>query len=144
MKMGVICRMTKEQNDYNRRRYAQNPDARQKILYTQRRNRARIYKQRNERRYDKKKVIDEIRSKTYCYDCGKQPIEWHNEDHTIYPERRISHMLSKNRPLTIILDEISQCIPLCRKCHIHRDGRLHNLKQFSMLVNVEESPTQTP
>ena len=123
--------MTTQQNEYNRCRYANNPEVRRKVREAQYRNRPQLYKQRNDRRRAKKAIIDKIREETVCANCGKQPIEWHHEEHTIYPNRRISRMLSKNKTLESILAEINVCVPLCRKCHIRMDGRLRNLRNFS-------------
>ena len=70
-----------------------------------------------------------IRNKTYCEICGKQPVEWHNPEHELYENRRISHLVSLGFPIQIIDKEIENSQALCRSCHIKADGRMVELQK---------------
>jgi hypothetical protein len=64
-----------------------------------------------------------VRATTVCAVCGAQPIDWHHEDHTREPHRRVSRLVgaaSRER----IDAEIARCTPLCRRHHMEADGRL--------------------
>jgi len=70
---------------------------------------------------------DAVRSNTYCKLCGRQPIDWHNPEHLKHPYRRVGKMAGGGRTISAIAKEISNCIPLCRSCHMKEDGRLDTL-----------------
>jgi len=66
--------------------------------------------------------INEIKSKP-CMDCGiKYP--WWVMDFDHRPKTKkidsIKNMVSRNRPLKIILKEIKKCDIVCSNCHRHR------------------------
>jgi hypothetical protein len=71
--------------------------------------------------------VDGVNARTFCAHCGKQPIEWHNPEHVeLNRERfRIGDMIRGHRTLEAIQTEMDRCTPLCRRCHMAEDGRLH-------------------
>lgn len=70
--------------------------------------------------------ISEINARTFCDNCGAQPVEWHNPDHVALGRRhyRIGDMASRCRTIAAITAEMARCTPLCRRCHMAADGRL--------------------
>lgn len=72
-------------------------------------------------------AVRQIRAKTHCAVCGRQPIDWHSKDHDADHRRRIALMVGNGRSMASILLEISRCRPLCRRCHMLEDGRLAKL-----------------
>lgn len=71
--------------------------------------------------------VAEIRAKTFCIHCGRQPVEWHNEEHEYNSNRRIAHLVALGFPISVIDEEISECEPVCRSCHMKFDGRTDSL-----------------
>lgn len=71
--------------------------------------------------------VAELRAKTRCVQCGNKPIEWHSDEHIAKPSRRVSTMAGKGYSPAKIFNEISRCEALCRRCHVHGDGRLRHL-----------------
>lgn len=67
------------------------------------------------------------RAVTVCARCGRQPIEWHSDRHLVRPSRRISTMAGKGYSPEKIAEEMALCEPVCRRCHVHGDGRLAHL-----------------
>jgi hypothetical protein len=65
-----------------------------------------------------------VRALTVCARCGKQPIEFHNDEHKDDSNRRVAHLAALGFPLDRIKREIRECEPLCRRCHMLGDGRL--------------------
>jgi len=74
-----------------------------------------------------------IRAVTQCAQCGKQPIEWHSEDHLTNTNRRVAHLVALGFPISVIDAEIAVCTALCRSCHMAEDGRLIGLTAFRPL-----------
>lgn len=72
------------------------------------------------------RYVAEIRAKTFC-PCGRQPVEWHHEDHLKNPNKRIAHLVALGFPISVIQEEIDRCEALCRRCHMQLDGRLDAL-----------------
>lgn len=70
-----------------------------------------------------------INQKTFCSNCGKQPIEWHRDGHEEKPNSRISSLRSQGASISRIQKELDFCTPLCRSCHMKVDGRLTKLKR---------------
>ena len=75
-----------------------------------------------------KQYVDNIRANTFCNRCGKQPIEWHNNDHIYFTNLRIAHLVALGFSIERIQQEIDRCEALCRSCHMKIDGRLKNLR----------------
>lgn len=71
--------------------------------------------------------VREVRDRTVCARCGRQPIEWHNDEHLARPSQRISTMAGNGYSPERIAAEIARCEPVCRRCHVHGDGRLRFL-----------------
>jgi hypothetical protein len=67
--------------------------------------------------------VAEIRAKTICAVCGRQPVEWHSDRHLERPYLRISTMAGRGYTPEKIAAEMVQCEPLCRRCHVNLDGR---------------------
>jgi hypothetical protein len=68
-------------------------------------------------------AIKELRARTVCARCGRQPIDWHAEHHVGRSGQRISNMVGAGYKLGAVLAEIARCEPLCRSCHMREDGR---------------------
>jgi ribosomal protein L37AE/L43A len=83
--------------------------------------RARI--QRRNRDY-----IARRRAESCCSNCGRQPVDFHNEAHAGDHKRRIGAMTGHTVSLATIEAEIQRSTPLCRRCHMRLDGRIHNLR----------------
>lgn len=75
------------------------------------------------RRDRAKAHVERIRAMTVCERCGAQPVEWHNDDHSRHPGRRIGRLVSNGMPLEVIDAEIAVCEAVCRPCHFEADGR---------------------
>jgi hypothetical protein len=84
---------------------------------------------RKARREKLRLAIDAIREKTVCEICGNQPIDFHRKEHEAHPAWRICNLLRRAAPFLTILEEIARCQPLCRRCHLTVDGRIHNIEQ---------------
>jgi hypothetical protein len=76
-----------------------------------------------------KAYVKAQRSMTLCDDCGRQPVEYHRKEHEQYPARRIHFRVAQGHSIHAIAAEISRCVPLCRRCHMKRDGRSEWLKR---------------
>jgi hypothetical protein len=76
------------------------------------------------RRQVAREFVAAVRATTVCKKCGKQPIEWHREEHVATPSRRINQMAGWGAPIDSIKAEILRCEALCRRCHMEEDGRL--------------------
>jgi len=70
-----------------------------------------------------------IRNKTHCVYCGRQPIEWHSDDHIVNYNQRVSGLAARGHPISRIRKEIKKCKALCRLCHMKEDGRLAKLRK---------------
>lgn len=81
-----------------------------------------------ERRQRAQQFIRNVNSGTVCAQCGKQPIEWHNEAHKIKPYFRVSTLGIAGRSIERIQQEMDASIPLCRSCHMNEDGRNAELR----------------
>jgi hypothetical protein len=70
--------------------------------------------------------IAEVNARTVCAHCGAQPVEWHNPEHVELNRQsfRIGKMVARCRSIQSIQEELTRCIPLCRRCHMKEDGRL--------------------
>ncbi len=73
--------------------------------------------------------VAEVNAQTFCAHCGAQPIEWHNPEHVELNRRqfRIGSMAHRHYSIKAIEAEMRRCTPLCRRCHMAEDGRLHRL-----------------
>lgn len=83
-----------------------------------------------------KAFVASVNARTLCEDCGAQPIEWHNPEHEENHNRRIGPMMSRGESIDAIRAEMEASTPLCRRCHMRRDGRLSAL--------AETTPPQQP
>lgn len=80
---------------------------------------------RRRRREENRPIIAALRASTPCANCGAVgSVDYHSEDHHERPHRRIGDMVSGGYTLASIKAEIARCTPLCRRCHMLRDGRL--------------------
>lgn len=73
-----------------------------------------------------------VMAETECAKCGKQPpiedwpIEWHH--HTRTPRHAsVAALVKLGASIARILEEMDRCSPLCRRCHMHEDGRAAQL-----------------
>lgn len=70
------------------------------------------YKQR-------KSQIDEIKTQYRCQKCGEDRsyvLDFHHVG-PIQKEKTVARMISNNRPMEKIEEEINKCIVLCANCH---------------------------
>ena len=72
--------------------------------------------------------VNEVNARTVCAECGDQPVEWHNDDHPEYPNKRVSSLRTQGASIQRIQAEMDRCTPLCRLCHMKADGRLDALR----------------
>ena len=88
-----------------------------------------------DRTFEKRKIateyVNRINRIAVCRECGAQPVEWHNPDHINKPNNRISSLRSQGASILRIMQEFSECIPLCRRHHMIEDGRLAKLMESS-------------
>lgn len=70
-----------------------------------------------------RRFVSEVRALTVCERCGRQPVEWHHDEHVAYPHRRVGRLVSLGASITRIQREIAMCTALCRSCHMDLDGR---------------------
>jgi hypothetical protein len=75
-----------------------------------------------------REFINKVKEKTVCSKCGKQPVEFHNEEHEQDSNRRVAHLVALGFPISRIQAEIDICQALCRSCHMKEDGRLKELQ----------------
>jgi hypothetical protein len=73
--------------------------------------------------------VKEVRAKTYCAVCGSQPFDWHSDRHLGKKHLRVGHKASNGASNEVLQREIDQCIPLCRSCHMKKDGRTAELRR---------------
>lgn len=71
-----------------------------------------------------KAYVDAVRARTFCAECGAQPIDWHNDEHVADGKRRIGNMVT-GYSIAAIQAEIDRCTPLCRRCHAALDRRMY-------------------
>lgn len=72
----------------------------------------------SERRLEAKKIINKIKSKTPCFDCGKKfPPVAMDFDHCKGKNKGISSMVSQGYKIDLILEEIKLCQIVCACCH---------------------------
>lgn len=90
---------------------------------------------------DNRERIAEVNARTFCSNCGGQPVEWHNPDHVSLNQRlrRISNMIWRN-PWSEIQVELSRCTPLCRRCHMREDGRMQTFVAHGSTSRTPQSP----
>lgn len=87
--------------------------------------------------------VARVRASTVCEICGKQPIEWHHDDHVEKPSRRVSTMAENGRPIEEIQAEIDRCTPVCRGCHQAIDGRDQLIKdRFERYLQTHRHPQE--
>jgi len=86
--------------------------------------------------------IAAIREKTVCAHCAGQPIEWHNIEHEVKGNRRVSRLAALGFPIHVIDKEIASCVPLCRSCHMKEDGRTTQLQANRPRQKGDSSPPQ--
>lgn len=60
---------------------------------------------------------------TVCAECGAQPIEWHHRIPQGPGDKPVSTLIVQGASRARIDREIAKCDPLCRSCHMRRDGR---------------------
>lgn len=82
---------------------------------------------RIKRRLENREFVAFIRANTVCANCGRQPIDWHNEAHIKFPKHRVSNLAGSNCSIERIKTEINKCVALCRSCHMKVDGRMKNM-----------------
>ncbi len=73
--------------------------------------------------------VDLVNSMTDCLHCGGNPIEWHHDDHPVYPNARVSSLRAQGASISRIQQEMDRCVPLCRSCHMREDGRTEALHE---------------
>lgn len=83
--------------------------------------------------------VAEVNARTFCAHCGVQPVEWHNPDHVRLNRRkfRIGDMAGRGKSIEAIQQEMADCTPLCRRCHMAEDGRM-----TAFMVQARRSKTQ--
>ena len=77
------------------------------------------------------KFVEAVNAVTFCARCGKQPIEWHHDDHPGKPNDRVSSLRTQGASLARIKAEMDKCEPVCRSCHMRLDGRAKALQESS-------------
>src|SRR3990167_8680290 len=82
---------------------------------------------RSERRKIATEFVETINRHSQCVLCGKQPIEWHREEHK--ENARVSSLRAQGASIRRIEAEMRLCTPVCRSCHMRSDGRLTALRQ---------------
>lgn len=130
LKTCCACRANKPPTDFNRK--ARSKDGRQEICrecsaansrrYYQNRtesHRAYVRKQRNEKRRELKRLIDELKRRFGCCACGESDIvclEFHHRDPNTknFP---IAQAVSYEWSWEGVLVEIRKCVCLCANCH---------------------------
>lgn len=88
--------------------------------------------------------VEKTNSKTFCSNCGGQPIEWHHDDHPNRPNARVSSLRAQGASITRIQQEMDRCTPLCRKCHMQGDGRMKALKDLQPYQKGKEYVSKSP
>jgi hypothetical protein len=74
-----------------------------------------------------REFLAKIRAKTFCKECGRQPVDFHRQEHEVDGNLRVSRMAARGHPIDVIQAEIDKCTALCRSCHMKEDGRLDAL-----------------
>lgn len=87
-----------------------------------------------------KEYVDDRRQHTFCELCGRQPIEWHNKEHEVKENRRVSSLVALGFPLHVIQEEIDKCNAYCRLCHMKQDGRLAALRSSCPYKKGQKEP----
>lgn len=64
------------------------------------------------------------RKETVCALCGGQPVEWHHCQPVEKHHERISALAVHGASIARLKEEMARCEPLCRRCHMIRDGRM--------------------
>jgi hypothetical protein len=77
-----------------------------------------------ERRARNRAYVAEIRAHTFCARCGAQPVDFHCAEHDEHPDHRVTRLVGNGSAIERIAREIALCEPLCRRCHMHQDGRI--------------------
>jgi transposase len=67
----------------------------------------------------------QVRAETSCAECGAPMADWHNPEHIEHPGRRVARLVGKGYSISVVAAEIAASTPLCRRCHMEVDGRLH-------------------
>jgi hypothetical protein len=73
-------------------------------------------------RQERRTLVNGIRDKTPCAECGAPMRDWHHPDHSKHPNRRVGVLAGTGASERVILAEIDACEPLCRSCHVKRHG----------------------
>lgn len=68
--------------------------------------------------------VNEVRAATVCERCGKQPVQFHHDDHLLQPNHRVSALVGSGASIKRLKKEIDKCQALCNRCHMEIDGRL--------------------
>lgn len=74
-----------------------------------------------------KRFVRRVNRLISCVSCGKQPIEWHREEHVKKPTWRIGSLAVGGYSLDRIKAEMRLSTPFCRSCHMIEDGRMKAL-----------------
>jgi Zn finger protein HypA/HybF involved in hydrogenase expression len=71
-----------------------------------------------------KRHVREIRKRTVCAHCGKQPVHFHHPEVDGNNQNRVSALVAYGATTERIDEEIARCIPLCPSCHSKEHARL--------------------
>lgn len=96
---------------------------------------------RAQRRTIAREYIAAVRAKTYCLQCGAQPVDFHREEHEQRPHWRVAKRVAAGHSPETIAREISMCVPLCRRCHMTHDGRLPKFVIVAKRPRTKTDPT---
>jgi len=66
---------------------------------------------------------EKLAMETVCVDCGAQPVEWHHVEPKNGRWNEVSFLIARGAPVARIETELARCVPVCRACHMLRDGR---------------------
>jgi hypothetical protein len=92
------------------------------------------------RRATAKAYVAAERAKTVCAECGRQPIEFHREEHHDFPNNRVAGLAARGQSIERIAREIAASTPLCRRCHMKHDGRLAALSLVRPFKKGDKQP----
>lgn len=89
----------------------------------------------NIRRSEARAFMASVRQRIVCEICGKQPVDFHSDDHPRYPWRRLSSLVAGGASPSRLQREMDVCRPLCRTCHQVVDGRLAKFVSYQLTAN---------
>jgi len=78
----------------------------------------------------------QVMAETECEGCHTQPppedwpIEWHHRVRAAHRHTAVTHLVKLGASIERILEEMEKCVPLCRRCHMKEDGRLHQMRDI--------------